>query len=498
MTTTTMSTFPNSTQSENNNSTILTRYGEITSDRSIIRFQYEESAEVGNAIWDSHIEKIISHGILQLALHLQYVLRTNEYKEQLKDNLVFSPTNIAAALAMVMLGSAGKTYTEIANVLGLLSGVDVSANSDEIHYNFGRLLRKLQAHSYEQMPTTVTIAGAVFVQTGYPIEETFYRKIWDTYASEIINVDFYSHNNEAKEVINRWVANRTYGRIPNILEYPPSQSSRVIIASALYFNGAWEHTFPPEQSKWKPFYIEGPDKIKDNEILQVIMMTTGAEFPYYHDNHLRFQAVGLPYKDHSATMFLILPDTPGLDALKQLEDALTVGYLHELSDLTTERTVIVAVPRMQLETTLHLKSALKNLGVISLFEPSQADLRKITSYRPVLYQTSSSNTNVNNISNVNEKKQAEKIEFRVSDLNENSNPGLYAEDIIHKVTIDVTELGTEASAASVVAITRDGTHKVVRFERPFLFFIQHKKTGMVLFWGKVVRPTPNQAANIKG
>ena len=224
------------------------------------------------------------------------------------------------------------------------------------------------------------------------------------------------------------------------------------------------------------------------------MMATGAEFPYYHDRHLGFQVVGLPYKDHTATMYLILPDEPGLDSLNNVENILTTSYLHELSDLAIERTVIVAVPRMQLESTMYLKPALKSLGVNSLFDSSLADLSKISTYRPqVHYQTSSTdNSSKNNLS-----MKMEKIEFQASGESEYSNPGLYAEDIIHKVTVDITETGTEASAASVVSITRDGSHKVVRFERPFLFYIKHKVTGIILFWGKVIRPTPNQATYTK-
>jgi serine protease inhibitor len=48
----------------------------------------------------------------------------------------------------------------------------------------------------------------------------------------------------------RWVENKTYGHIPNILEYPPSPSTKVMIASALYFNGAWKYPFIQEQTAW--------------------------------------------------------------------------------------------------------------------------------------------------------------------------------------------------------------------------------------------------------
>ncbi|PSN52046.1 Serine protease inhibitor 28Dc [Blattella germanica] len=233
------------------------------------------------------------------------------------------------------------------------------------------------------------------------------------------------------------------------------------------------------------------------------MMVTGADLPYYYDKELGCQIVGLPYKDHAATMYLILPDEAGLGALKQLKNRMTINHMHQLADLTVETTTIIAVPRMQLESTIHLKHALKMLGVHSLFTPSQADLSKISSYspRPPTHNYQHSNVNSSHLhvpqtshqSNAGQQKRPEEIEFRASD----TNPGLYVEDIIHKVTVDITETGTEASAASVVSITRDGTHKVVRFERPFLFFIRHRTTGIVLFWGTVTKPVPNQSTYVK-
>jgi serine protease inhibitor len=47
------------------------------------------------------------------------------------------------------------------------------------------------------------------------------------------------------------------------------------------------------------------------------MMVNGGDFPYYSDPVLGCQVVGLPYKDRSATMYLVLPDEPGYHALKR-------------------------------------------------------------------------------------------------------------------------------------------------------------------------------------
>lgn len=71
------------------------------------------------------------------------------------------------------------------------------------------------------------------------------------------------------------------------------------------------------------------------------------------------------------------------------------------------------------------------------------------------------------------------------------NPGLFADEVLHKVEIDVTEKGTEAAATTGVILERDGNQKRLVANRPFLFFIRHDPTKLILFWGTVNTPTPN-------
>lgn len=65
----------------------------------------------------------------------------------------------------------------------------------------------------------------------------------------------------------------------------------------------------------------------------------------------------------------------------------------------------------------------------------------------------------------------------------------YVNDILHKVEIIVDEIGTVASAATVVTITRGG-HPIFNVNRPFLFFIHHHQSDTILFWASVNKPTP--------
>ncbi|XP_011686157.1 PREDICTED: serpin B4-like [Wasmannia auropunctata] len=74
-----------------------------------------------------------------------------------------------------------------------------------------------------------------------------------------------------------------------------------------------------------------------------------------------------------------------------------------------------------------------------------------------------------------------------------ANPGLYANDVLHKVEMDVTEKGTEAAATTAVLLRRDGNQKKLVANRPFMFFIRHDPTKLILFWGTINVPTPNYA-----
>jgi serpin B len=72
---------------------------------------------------------------------------------------------------------------------------------------------------------------------------------------------------------------------------------------------------------------------------------------------------------------------------------------------------------------------------------------------------------------------------------------LYISDVIHKAFIDVNEEGTEAAAATAVVMdlamaAPGGSPPVPEFraDHPFVFLIQDRETGTILFIGRVTNP----------
>lgn len=68
------------------------------------------------------------------------------------------------------------------------------------------------------------------------------------------------------------------------------------------------------------------------------------------------------------------------------------------------------------------------------------------------------------------------------------NPGLFADDILHKVDLVINEQGTEAAAATITYLRRSGTDVTFRTDSPFILLIRHDPTRLPLFYGAVYEP----------
>lgn len=271
------------------------------------------------------------------------------------------------------------------------------------------------------------------------------------------------------------------------------------------------------------------------------MMANGGDFPYFRDETLKCEVMGFPYQGNASTMYVVMPLDSDKRKLRDLEESITPSDLQRLADSTVYTGAVLIFPKMKIESTIDLKTALELLGVKSLFIPSEANLALLSpgeNYLPVtakvpltLNQNSGSiladrfsdaidcsssatappcgsKVSANNThQNVVEKKVDNKTgrKVRASETIDNlrriinqqsmnnsyQNPGLYADKVIHKVYMDITETGTEAAASTSVSLSKDGSRVTFRVDVPFFFFIRNEETKTILFWGSVTVPTPN-------
>ena len=90
--------------------------------------------DIKSALCQESIDANITHGIAVLAQNLSVAITQTTAGYQEPGNIVFSPVNVAAALAMVLVGSDGETFSELAHVLGLAAGLDLRPEVRDVMY----------------------------------------------------------------------------------------------------------------------------------------------------------------------------------------------------------------------------------------------------------------------------------------------------------------------------------------------------------------------------
>lgn len=373
-------------------------------------------------------------------------------------NLCLSPYSIQSALAMTFAGADGKTRSEMARVL------HVPADGDAIHRSFAALRQSLEetakktvqiAQDAKKMggpsePITLALANRLFAQSGYDFRDSFRALVKESYHAPFDPVDFRTNAAGATKQINRWVADQTRDRIRDLIpDGALNELTRLVLANAIYLKAPWADEFSQAATKPQPFYVRGGAPV------DVPMMQK-------RDRHFRygkrdgFAAVGVPYTGSQLQFVILLPDE--VNGLPTLESKLNAELLAQCAELE-QQTVDLSLPKFKFEPpTVPLGAALKTLGMKTAFNQpvGSANFDKIAPRKPDDY--------------------------------------LYISEVFHKTFIAVDEKGTEAAAATAVAmvtavgIIRQSPPLEVKVDRPFIYAIQHTPSGACLFLGRVTDP----------
>jgi serine protease inhibitor len=262
-------------------------------------------------------------------------------------------------------------------------------------------------------------------------------------------MDFRNNSASATKTINDWVADKTKKRIQNLV--PPgalNPKTALVLVNALYLKAPWETKFPEHATQPQPFHVRG------GEATNVPTMNVQRVFGYSKTNDVT--VISVPYKGNDLQFLIILPDDA--NGLSKTETELTPEKLSGWANLPGQ-TVKLFLPKFKMEPpTLPLGDALQKLGMLTAFDapPGSANFDRMAPRRPDDY--------------------------------------LCISKVFHKTFISVDEKGTEAAAATAVAMVRmSGIARPiepveVKVDHPFIFAIQHRASGACLFLGHVVDP----------
>ncbi len=351
-------------------------------------------------------------------------------------NIFFSPASLEAALAMTAAGAREETAAQMDRVLGLGQRGQTAAG-------FKELLDTLNnpRESNGQPCYKLIVANALWGQKGYPFHKDFIEFLKNFYLAGLNEVDF-KENEPARGIINAWVAGKTNNKIKNLV--PPgaiTALTRLVLTNAVYFKSNWAETFFKGATTDTPFYPGG------NKTATVPMMRQTHTFGYIEAAEL--QAVALPYTGYDLSMVILLPKER--DGLAGLENTITNDRVEEWIGELSPAKVDLSFPRFTFSSAFEMAGTLKKMGMVNAFDPEKADF------------------------------------FGISD-----ETGFAVSAVIHQAFIAVDEEGTEAAAATAVAMAGaafdPAAPKIFKADHPFLFLIRHNATGCILFLGRVVQP----------
>lgn len=374
----------------------------------------------------------VVQGNTAFALTLYQRLRSEE------GNLFFSPYSISTALAMTYAGARGNTAVQMAQTLHF------ALEEQRLHPAFASLAAKLKAVR-EKRGVQFNVANALWPQKGYAFLEAYLALTMAYYGVSIAALD-YRETEAAREAINTWVEDKTEDKIkeliaPRVL----SPLTRLVLVNAIYFKGNWTSQFDQALTKVAPFWVTPDEKI------EVSMMTQEQEFRYAEIDGL--QVLELPYAGDDLSMIVLL--SRAVDGLGELEEALSVENLKKWTSHLRPREVQIFLPRFKVSARFRLRDTLISMGMADAFEMGRANFSGM----------------------------------------DGREKGFFISDAIHGAFVEVNEEGTEAAAATAVAISFGLSEPSVAFraDHPFIFLIRDNGTGSILFLGRVVNPLSGSA-----
>ena len=359
-------------------------------------------------------------------------------------NLFFSPFSLRTVLGMALAGARGETAAQIGDTLR------APCEGERFHAALGgavRLLATARGGGCE-----IAVANSLWGQDDGPLEAGFLDLITRHYGGGMNLVNFRRDPEGARTRINEWVEDRTRRKVRGLI--PPrgvQADTGLVLANAVQFKGRWAYPFSKTATRDEPFHLES------GATVLAPLMYERADVWYAGGDG--YHAVDLPYEGRSLSTLVLLPYRS--DGLLDLEKRLSAQMLRECAERMTLREVKLFLPRFRIEGgTTDMTVPLAALGMTLPFNRTQADFSGINGRRPP------------------------------------DDEALFFSAVFHHALVEVNEEGTEAAAATATAMTfgamsapAKGPVPVFRADHPFLFATRHRRSGEILFVGRMADPT---------
>ena len=372
----------------------------------------------------------------------EFINSTNEFSFNMyqeltegNENVFFSPYSITTALGMAYEGARGETAAEMEQVLEIPK--DRQTRLD--------MMKEYQSIFNKKGPSyNLSTANSYWLREGGSLKQEYKDAIENYYLAHGEELDFAGDPAGSVDTINEWVEGETNEKIKDLLSVQDiDYMTYLVLTNAIYFKSDWKYQFDESATENMDFHLsDGTDITTD------MMRMCDEDIDLKYSSNSEVQLLQLPYENNEISMYVMLPKENDIGTVSSKLD---ISYLNTLKSDLTAKYIDLYLPKFKLEEKYRLKKNLKNMGMSTAFT-SNADFSGI------------------------------------------NNAGLFITKVIHQSFIEVNEEGTEAAAATAVIMgnfSAGSAPDPIQFkaDRPFMFIIEHKESGQILFMGKVEDPT---------
>jgi len=375
-----------------------------------------------------------------MALEKSVIVASNDFSieifkkvnsEKPSENIFISPFSISTALSMTLNGASGETANGIKQALN-----QSELTTEQINVAYEGLMEYLPKIDKK---VNLKVANSNWYRDDLTIKPEFKEALLHYYLAEIFPANF--QNPATLDLINQWISDQTNGLIKNMLDQIPPDAVMYLI-NAIYFKADWKYSFEANKTTKTQFGTGSGTTTVD------MMYTKGANLLFNSSSEFLF--ADIPYGNGQFSMSVLMAKD-GKD-INELIDELSARDFESIVSGARAISASLYFPKFKMSYKQPLNEVLSDMGMEDAFDPSRANFS----------------------------------ELFTDDLNLNISR------ILHQSYIEVNEKGTEAAAVTSVEISVTSIDpnqpKVIRIDRPFVYFIREKNSNTILFSGKMINP----------
>ncbi len=372
-------------------------------------------------------QRAYAKGIRELGAKLYWQL------DGKKANVVFSPFGVHASIAVLTHGMERAARDRVREVL------DADLPKVRFESAYSSLLHRMDQDS--DALNYFHAGTALWLQDGLTFKESFLRCVVDFHAQQLYASDFVGDADQVVDDMNEWASQQTGGWInPMVGDGHVSESTKLASTHVVVVKGGWHYAFDRSATRDTAF------RLADGQSVNVPTMHLNAKLACAQTE--LWQVVYLPYRMGKHGMLILVPRKQA--DLSRAAETLDGKELAMLIDSLELRPVQLALPRFAFTSRLDLTKTIQALGMNDLFDRSGAAFTEtITDAKtPIAIDTLAS-----------------------------------------AVRVEVKEDGDkQPDASSSDADGQPADLMTIRCDQPFLFFVQHRPTGVMLLAGRVADP----------